>query len=366
MFFVTQVGSWPRSRELLRALREKQKNQISGKEFDSVADEAVRRCVQIQLDAGADIVVDGEQRRDNFYSFITDKVAGTRLMSLAEMLETVENKAGFEEMLTTLDVPASAIRNPTCIGKLSRHEPLAVHELRFVRQLTDKPVKVVGNYMDLHWWKKVQKQAQRDPNIKGVTIGWAGGRRPDSDIEPMVKAWGRIAAKYDKVTFVIQGHSSDMFFDNVPYERIAVTSWMPIETYPAGLVNIDIGCCPLDESQFNRSKSFIKAMEYAASNAAVVASPMVYDGLIEHGKDGFIATTVDEWELYLSKLVEDYTLRHDMSKRLLAKVRKDYSIETNAWRWIQAWTDIVSNFRESYRRPHILLPEGVDYYARTQ
>jgi methionine synthase II (cobalamin-independent) len=149
MFQVTQVGSWPRSRPLLKALRARQKNEISAKEFNSVADAEVRRCVQIQVDAGVDIVVDGEQRRDNFYSFITDKVDGARLMSLAEMLDTVEDKAGFEEMLTTLDVPASAISNPTCIGKLSRREPLAVHELQFVRQLTDKPVKVTlpGPYL---------------------------------------------------------------------------------------------------------------------------------------------------------------------------------------------------------------------------
>lgn len=149
MFQVTQVGSWPRSRQLLKALRAKQKNEISSAQFNSIADKEVRRCVQIQLDAGVDIVVDGEQRRDNFYSFITDKVDGTRLLSLAEMLDTVEDKAGFEEMLTTLDVPASAIRNPTCIGRLSRREPLAVQELRFVRQLTDKPVKMTlpGPYL---------------------------------------------------------------------------------------------------------------------------------------------------------------------------------------------------------------------------
>jgi 5-methyltetrahydropteroyltriglutamate--homocysteine methyltransferase len=149
MFQVTQVGSWPRSKKLLQALRAKQKDQISGREFNAIADEEVRRCVQIQLDAGVDIIVDGEQRRDSFYSFITDKVAGTRLMSLAEMLETVEDKASFEEMLTTLDVPASAIKNPTCIGKLSRREPLAVEEFKFVRQLTDKPVKMTlpGPYL---------------------------------------------------------------------------------------------------------------------------------------------------------------------------------------------------------------------------
>ena len=56
-------------------------------------------------------------------------------MSLDEMLDTVEDKSGFEEMLDTLDVPASAIRNPTCVGRLARREPLALDELRFVREL---------------------------------------------------------------------------------------------------------------------------------------------------------------------------------------------------------------------------------------
>lgn len=63
-------------------------------------------------------------------------------MSLAEMLETVEDKAAFEEMLQTLDAPAFSIRNPTCVGKLQRREPLAVDDLRFLRTLTDRPVKV--------------------------------------------------------------------------------------------------------------------------------------------------------------------------------------------------------------------------------
>ena len=148
-FAVTQVGSWPRSESLLAALREKRMGRMSAAEFDAVADDEVRRCVAIQEEAGVDIVVDGELRRDNFYSFITDKVDGTRLMSLAEMLDTVEDKAAFEEMLVTLDAPAFAIRNPTCVGKLKRREPLAADEFRFTRSLTDKPVKVTlpGPYL---------------------------------------------------------------------------------------------------------------------------------------------------------------------------------------------------------------------------
>jgi 5-methyltetrahydropteroyltriglutamate--homocysteine methyltransferase len=149
MFNVTQVGSWPRSKTLLRSLRQRQKGEITRKQFERIADDEVRRCVDHQVEAGVDIVVDGEQRRDNFYSFVTEKLDGTRLMSLAEMLDTVDDKSSFEEMLTTLDVPASAIKNPTCIGKINRREPLALEELRFVRSLTNKPVKMTlpGPYL---------------------------------------------------------------------------------------------------------------------------------------------------------------------------------------------------------------------------
>ena len=141
-FTVTQVGSWPRSEKLLKALRAKRLGKIPDAEFQSVADEEIRRCVRHQEEAGVDVVVDGEIRRDNFYSFIADKVEGTRLMSLAELLDAVEDKEAFEEMLQTLDAPAFAIRNPTCVGKLRRREPLAVNEVGFLKSITDLPIKV--------------------------------------------------------------------------------------------------------------------------------------------------------------------------------------------------------------------------------
>ncbi len=136
------VGSWPRSRRLLNALRAKAKGQISDEEFDKVADAEVLHVIELQEQIGTDIVTDGEQRRDNFYSFVAEKLDGVRLMSLAEMLDVVEDKAGFERILQTLDVPAYSIMNPTCVGKVSRRKPLAVEELEFTKKITDKPVKV--------------------------------------------------------------------------------------------------------------------------------------------------------------------------------------------------------------------------------
>jgi 5-methyltetrahydropteroyltriglutamate--homocysteine methyltransferase len=136
------VGSWTRSPELLRAQSRKQRGRISASEFERVADEAVLETLRLQEEAGVDLVTDGEQRRDNFYSFVAEKLDGVRLMSLAEMLDLVEDKDGFERILQTLDVPAFAIRNPTCVGKIERRVPLALDEYRFLRQHTDRPIKV--------------------------------------------------------------------------------------------------------------------------------------------------------------------------------------------------------------------------------
>ena len=142
MFPVTTVGSWPRPPELLRAQSRKQRGKISAAEFERLADEAVLETLRLQEEAGVDLVTDGEQRRDNFYSFVAEKLDGVRLMSLAEMLDVVEDKVGFERILQTLDVPAFSIRNPTCVGKIERRVPLALGEYRFLREHTDRPIKV--------------------------------------------------------------------------------------------------------------------------------------------------------------------------------------------------------------------------------
>ena len=174
MFSTTQVGSWPRSKKMLQALRERRLGRLDRPGFDALADEEVRRTVAIQEEAGLDVLVDGEHRRDNFYSFISEKVEGTRLMSLAEMLDEVEDKSGFEELLDTLDVPASAIRNPTCVGRLSRREPLALDDFKFVKSLTDKPVKMTlpGPYLLSRsmWVGSYSKGAYADPREMGDDV----------------------------------------------------------------------------------------------------------------------------------------------------------------------------------------------------
>jgi len=143
------VGSWPRPESLLRARKLERAGAIAREELVREEDSAVLEALRCQEEAGIDMVTDGEQRRDNFYSFVAENLEGVRLMTLAEMLDVVEDKAGFERILQTLDVPAYSISNPTCVGRMERRKPLAVDELRFLKRHTEKPVKVTlpGPYL---------------------------------------------------------------------------------------------------------------------------------------------------------------------------------------------------------------------------
>jgi 5-methyltetrahydropteroyltriglutamate--homocysteine methyltransferase len=142
LFPVTVVGSWSRPAWLVQALRRRQAGEISNEEFNRIADEAVLAAVKYQEDAGVDIVTDGEMRRDNFYSFVVEKLSGMKLTKVSELLDYVKDRAGFEEVLRALDVPAFAIKSPIAVEKIGRREGLALDELDFLKQHTTRQTKI--------------------------------------------------------------------------------------------------------------------------------------------------------------------------------------------------------------------------------
>jgi 5-methyltetrahydropteroyltriglutamate--homocysteine methyltransferase len=149
LFPVTVVGSWPRPPWLIQALRKRQAGESSFKEFNMVADDAVLASVKQQEDAGVDIVSDGEQRRDNFYSFVVEKLDGIKLMTVAQLLDFVKDRASFEESLRALDVPAFAMKSPVAVGQVHARDSLALDELKFLKEHTDRKTKIPlpGPYM---------------------------------------------------------------------------------------------------------------------------------------------------------------------------------------------------------------------------
>ncbi len=165
---VTVVGSWPRPAWLIEAMKRRSAS------LAELKDQATLLAIKYQEDAGVDIISDGEQRRDNFYSFISDRLEGIRLMTLAELLDYVEDKAAFENLLNALDVPAFAIKNPVVVGKVRRRGPLVMDDYRFLRQHTKKAIKVTlpGPYLLSRstWVKGLSESTYPDGDSLGNDI----------------------------------------------------------------------------------------------------------------------------------------------------------------------------------------------------
>ena len=148
-FPTTVIGSWPRSKEVQRAMRDKRAGRISDEEFQVVANQAVFTMLEMARRSRYRYCFDGEQRRDNYISFVAEHLNNVRMLSVSELLDYVEDKSSFEEIFGTLDVPAFSMSNPAATGKISRKKPLALNDFLFLKQHTDKAVKVTlpGPYL---------------------------------------------------------------------------------------------------------------------------------------------------------------------------------------------------------------------------
>jgi 5-methyltetrahydropteroyltriglutamate--homocysteine methyltransferase len=146
---VMGIGSWPRPGWMLRAIHEHVEGRLPDSEFEATARDAVRLAVAAQLRAGVDVVTDGEQRRDNYSSFVGGLLDNCVLVPLTDLLPLVDDPVHFEEQMKSLDVPADKVRHPAVFGPLGRSRSLAVHEVEFLKTLTDRPVKVAlpGPYL---------------------------------------------------------------------------------------------------------------------------------------------------------------------------------------------------------------------------
>jgi 5-methyltetrahydropteroyltriglutamate--homocysteine methyltransferase len=118
-------------------------------DFHAAADDAVRLAAAGQIRAGADVLTDGEQRRDNYASFVGRLLDNCQLVPIADLAAYVDDPEKFAAELRALEVPAHEVRHPAVFGKLGRRQPLAVGEVEFLRTVTELPVKVAlpGPYL---------------------------------------------------------------------------------------------------------------------------------------------------------------------------------------------------------------------------
>jgi glycosyltransferase involved in cell wall biosynthesis len=171
-----------------------------------------------------------------------------------------------------------------------------------------------------------------------LTIGWAGGSSHHNDFAFAGKELRTFFRRNPEVELHIVGADFRAQLGR-PRDRLSMWSENLVD-YLARL-DFDIGIAPLAYHAFNRSKSDIKVLEYAALGIPVVATDYgPYSDSVQHGVTGFLVKRPHEWERYLRELVNDEAMRLEMganAKRWAAT----RTIQGNIWRWEEAYRSAV-------------------------
>ena len=173
-FLVSLLGSMPRSKKLLTAKRKLNKGNIDLKTYQEILDEETKYVVELQENNYIDIITSGELNRDNYVSFIAERLDGVTMMSMADMFDYIEDKQGFEQILEILDVPAISIKNAICTGKVKYNKPLVADEMIELKKLTNKKIKATlpGPYLITRsmWLPALSKQYYDSKDSLGEDI----------------------------------------------------------------------------------------------------------------------------------------------------------------------------------------------------
>lgn len=148
-FTTSLMGSMPRSKELIALKRKLATDKSYEAAYKSLLKTETKRLVRLQEQYCVDIVVNGELSRDNYVSFVADKLDGVVMMNMADILEYIEDKKAFEQILDILDVPAVSIKNAICNGQIGYVTSLVADEMQELKKLSSHPVKATlpGPYL---------------------------------------------------------------------------------------------------------------------------------------------------------------------------------------------------------------------------
>ena len=163
------------------------------------------------------------------------------------------------------------------------------------------------------------------PQNSVFTIGWVGTPQTSHYLETVREALKHVCADRNGRVSIVGARNVDL--GDVPYE---IRPWS-LETEVQEISGFDVGIMPLPDSPWERGKCGHKLIKYMACSLPVVASPVGVNGtIVEHGTNGFLARTTDDWIRALTTLREDPALRIKMGRAGRLKVERMYNTSVTA------------------------------------
>lgn len=192
---------------------------------------------------------------------------------------------------------------------------------------------VIPNYVH-QWYVDIgATHEESDP----VVVGWTGSvATHPNDLQQMGPALAQLRKKGELFTFKVVGTGAGVR-SAVGLEPDHNTGgWVSLHgEYQQEYATLDIAVCPLEDSNFNTAKSWLKPLEAAALGVIPVMSPLVEYRRINDLGVGVIAKRPRDWEAHIRRLLRSASLRDELRAQGLAVASK-LTVEKNAYRWVEA------------------------------
>ncbi len=165
----------------------------------------------------------------------------------------------------------------------------------------------------------------QDARNENLVIGWTGSSSTVKYLRVIEPALKEIATRYRHVKFAVIADVPPTI--DVP--RLHFVRWSKT-TEITDLQQFDIGIMPLPDDEWSKGKCGFKALQYMALEIPPVASPVGVNGsIIDHGKNGYLATSLEDWVVCLSRLIENRNERQTLGAAARKTVHTRYSVEAN-------------------------------------
>lgn len=208
-----------------------------------------------------------------------------------------------------------------------------------------KNIKVFPNYIDLDLYSHRAKFK----DTGNITLLHHGSSTHFNDLqEPeFVKGIDRIMSDYPNVTLKFVGAFVPYFKKRwgVRYDQYNGTpdiyKWIKGK-FRDYMDEADILICPLTEDVYNRCKSGIKYLETSSAKIpGVYQDSRQYSELIEHGKNGYLAKTADDWYESLKELIDDPKKRKEVGEAAFKTVEENHQMKNNLKEYADFFKSVV-------------------------
>jgi glycosyltransferase involved in cell wall biosynthesis len=257
---------------------------------------------------------------------------GRRPVMVAELDDALWNLHGSNEGALGLRSREAQARLEEFL-RLADAVTVTTPELGEVVSCFNENVYVMPNCIDLNLLLHERPKPERR------TVGWTVSASHAMDVDDVAGVLSHYLRRHRDIDLHLIGQD---FTGRFHAPNVRHSPWREELTEYLHGVDFHVGIAPLKYHAFNKGRSDVKALEYAALGIPVIASDFgPYPSSIVHGETGFLVKQPHEWATYLNLLLNDDDARNLMG--LTAKLwASSRTIQGNAWRWELAYRETIT------------------------